>query len=366
MANGDGARLAVFSNAIATVPDPKLEGELPNFFDTHNEAVMAKEIDWEGRIGRRLRLRDLHVFFTAVQRGSMAKAAQTLGVSQPAVSKVIAELEHTLGVRLLDRGALGVEPTKYGRALLMRANAAFDELRQSVRDIEFLADPTVGEVRIGCQETFAAAVLPSAIHRFSQAYPRVVLHVEQLGSLAAESSALRDRTIDMGMFLLVKPHDEKLFADDLNVEVLFLEQMVIVAGRQSPWARRRKIDLGELGDQPWVVTESDTLSYQRLKDAFAARGLGMPRRILQTLSSHLRVNLAASGSHITTLPNSTLRVYGDRFAIKALPVDFPAQAWPAVVVTLKNRTLSPVVERFIEYIRDFTRPMRAENLVTRR
>src|ERR1700691_1447698 len=327
---------------------------------------MAKEIDWEGRIGRRLRLRDLHIFFTVVQRGSMAKAAQTLGVTQPAVSKVIAELEHTLGVRLLDRGARGVEPTKYGRALLTRSNAAFDELRQCVRDIEFLADPTVGEVRIGCQETFASAILPSVIHPFSRTYPRVVLHVEQLGSLGAESSALRERTIDIGMFLLVKPHDDKLFADDLNVEVLFLEQMVIIAGRQSRWARRRKIDLAELVDEPWVVTESDTLSYLRLAEAFAARGLGMPKRLLQTLSSHLRLNLAASGSHIATVPNSTLRVYGERFALKALPVDLSARPWPAVIVTLKNRPWSPVVERFIQYIRDFTRPMRAEGSALRR
>ena len=104
---------------------------------------MAKEIEWEARIGRRLRLRDLHVFFTAVQCGSMAKAGQKLGVTQPAVSRVVADLEQALGVRLLDRGARGVEPTMYGRALLTRGNAAFDELRQSVRDIEFLADPTV-------------------------------------------------------------------------------------------------------------------------------------------------------------------------------------------------------------------------------
>lgn len=327
---------------------------------------MAKEIDWESRIGRRLRLRDLHIFFTAVQRGSMAKAAQTLGVTQPAVSKVIADLEHTLGVRLLDRSAQGVEPTKYGRALLTRSNAAFDELRQSVRDIEFLADPTVGEVRIGCQETFAAAILPSVIHRFSRAYPRVVLHVEQLGSLAAESSALRERTIDIGMFLLVKPHDDKLFADDLNVEVLFLEKMVIVAGRQSRWGRRRKVDFVELVDEPWVLTESDTLSYARLVEAFALRGLGVPKRILQTLSSHLRVNLAASGSHITTLPNSTLRVYGDRFKLKALPINLLDQSWPAVIVTLKNRTLSPVVEHFIQHVRDFTRPMRSASPPPRR
>jgi DNA-binding transcriptional LysR family regulator len=327
---------------------------------------MAKDINWEGRIGRRLRLRDLHFFFTTVQRGSMAKAAQTLGVTQPAVSKVIAELEHTLGVRLLDRGARGVEPTMYGRVLLTRSNAAFDELRQSVRDIEFLADPTVGEVRIGCQETFAAAILPTVIHRFSQAYPRVVLHVEQLGSLAAESSALRERAIDMGIFLLVKPHDDMHFADDLNVEVLFHEQMVAVAGRRSRWARRNKIDLAELVDEPWVLTESDTMSYLRVAEAFAARGLGVPKRILMTLSTHLRVNLAASGSHITTLPNTTLRVYGERFLLKALPVEFPARSWPAVIVTLKNRTLSPVVERFIQNIRDFTRPINADKPTPRR
>jgi hypothetical protein len=92
------------------------------------------------------------------------------------------------------------------------------------------------------------------------------------------------------------------------------------------------------------------LSYLRLAEAFAARSLGMPKRIL----------LATSGSHIATLPNTTLQVSSDRFALKVLLVDFPARPWPAVIVTLKNRTLSPVVQRFIQHIRDFTRPMRAK------
>src|SRR5712672_3597837 len=96
-------------------------------------------IDWESQIGRRLRLRDLHVFSTVVRLGSMGKAAQALGVTQPAVSEVIADLEHALGVRLLDRAPQGVEPTQYGDALLKRSIAVFDELKQSVRDIEHLA-----------------------------------------------------------------------------------------------------------------------------------------------------------------------------------------------------------------------------------
>ena len=113
---------------------------------------MARKIDWESQIGRRLKLRDLHAFLTAVQRGSMSKAARQLGVSQPAVSDAIADLEQALGVRLLDRRPQGIEPTMYGDALLRRSAAVFDELKQCIRDIEFLGDPTAGELRIGCPE----------------------------------------------------------------------------------------------------------------------------------------------------------------------------------------------------------------------
>src|SRR4051812_32191167 len=109
---------------------------------------MPKATDWDDHIGRRLRLRDLRVFFAVMRSGSMAHAAAQLGVSQPAVSQVIADLEHTLGIRLFDRSRRGVEPTIYARALLVRGRAAFDELRQGIRDIEFLADPSSGELTI--------------------------------------------------------------------------------------------------------------------------------------------------------------------------------------------------------------------------
>src|SRR5215469_12661225 len=144
---------------------------------------MARKIDWERQIGRRLKLRDLHVFATVVQRGSMAKAAQQLGVSQPAVSEVIADLEHALGVRLVDRSAQGVAPTIYGDALLRRSVTVFDELKQSIRDIEFLSDPTVGEVRIACAESLWFTLFPEVVLRFSEQYPRV----EVLADLTAQS-----------------------------------------------------------------------------------------------------------------------------------------------------------------------------------
>src|SRR5215510_11009575 len=99
-------------------------------------------------IERRLKLHDLRVLMTAAHAGSMLKAARLLNTSQPAVSRSLAELEHALGVRLLDRSRQGVAPTVYGQALLECGAAVFDDLRQGVKKIESLANPTEGELSI--------------------------------------------------------------------------------------------------------------------------------------------------------------------------------------------------------------------------
>src|SRR5216684_7896347 len=125
-------------------------------------------MQWVDRVGRRLKLRDLHILLAVVQRGSMAKAAAALTISQPAVSKAIADMEHTLGLRLLDRSRNGIEPTAYGRALVRRGLAIFDELKQGVEELEFLADPTVGELRIGSTESMAGGVLSAVIDQLLQ------------------------------------------------------------------------------------------------------------------------------------------------------------------------------------------------------
>src|SRR5438876_9361177 len=124
-----------------------------------------------GRTTRRLKLRDLHILLVVVQRGSMVKAAAELAISQPAVSRAIADMEHSLGLRLLDRGRDGIEPTVYGHALVKRGVTIFDELKQGLEELEFLADPTIGQLRIGSSESVAAGMLPTVIDRFSRQYP---------------------------------------------------------------------------------------------------------------------------------------------------------------------------------------------------
>src|SRR5215831_11267713 len=162
---------------------------------------------WEDHIGRRLRLRDLYVLFTVIERGSMAKAAAQLGVSTPSISDVIAALEGALGVRLLDRTPKGVLPTPYGQALLARANAAFDELRQGIRDIEFISDPAAGEVRIGCSESLLA-FLGLVIERLSRQHPRMRFHVQQVYWPTVEFPELRKREIDLVLARLLSPPEQ--------------------------------------------------------------------------------------------------------------------------------------------------------------
>src|SRR5438067_752237 len=145
------------------------------------------------RIGRRLRLRDLNIFLVVAKERSMSKAAAQLAVSQPAISKAIAEMEFTLGVPLLDRGPRGVEPTLYGRALLKRSVAIFDELKQSVRDIESLGDPNSGEVRIGCTEPMAAGFVAAVIDRLSRQYQQLVFQLELCTTPAQQFHVLRER-----------------------------------------------------------------------------------------------------------------------------------------------------------------------------
>lgn len=311
------------------------------------------KIDWQSQLGRRLRLRDLHVFATAVRLASMAKAAKELGVSQPAVSAVIAGLEHAIGVQLLDRTRRGVEPTVYGSALLRRSIAAFDELRQGIKDIEYLSDPTVGELRIGCPESIAAGFLQPIIARFTASHPRVVLDVDTVNA-ASFSPQLRDRALDLVLTRGGWPLDSPDLGEDFILETLFNDNLVVAVGSGNPLARRRKLSWAELGDQPWILTD---WNYQLVVEAFDAHGLKPPPVHIRTLSVHLRAHLAATRKFVTTFPSSVLLLQGEYLRLKALPVELPSRSWPILAVTVRNRMPGPLVERFLEDARAVSRSL---------
>src|SRR5947209_10794996 len=126
-------------------------------------------------VERRVKLHDLRALMTVATAGSMGKGARLLNTSQPAISRSIADLEHAVGHRLLDRSRRGVELTKYGRALVDCGSAMFDDLRQGLRQLEYLADPTVGEIRVGGTEAVIAGLLATVYERLRRQYPRIAI-----------------------------------------------------------------------------------------------------------------------------------------------------------------------------------------------
>src|SRR5262245_37689084 len=305
-------------------------------------------MEWESRLGRRLRVRDLYVLSTVVKSGGIGKAARQLAMTEPAVSAAISNLEHMLGVRLLDRSPRGIEPTMYAQAMLKRSIAVFDELKQSVKDVESLADPATGELRIGSPESIIATVLPQFIERFSMKYPRVVVHVHELASPALKNPGLRDRRYDLVVARLGQPLQTDRATADLNVEYFFDDPLIIAAGLHSRWARRRTIDLAELINEPWILAHPDSWNYICVEEAFREAGLELPNVRLFGFSMHLVNHFVAKGPFLTAHPRSVARFC----ALKVLPVKLPVRPWRLAIATVKNRTVSPVVERFIECARD--------------
>jgi len=313
---------------------------------------MGVEMQLSDRIGLRIKLHDLHVLMAVVQAGSMSKAAALLNTTQPAISRSIAELERTIGVRLLDRNPQGVEPTEYGRALLDGGVAVFDGLRQAAKNIEFLADPAAGEVRVGCTPLLAAGFVSALVDRLSRRYPRIVFHVVT-GYVEPLHRELIERNVD----LLIVWRFGRVVDERLDFEVLVDDSCVVATGAQSPWARRRRIGLAELANESWVLPPPGSWIGSVAREAFRASGLDYPRATVVTDSPQVRISLLETGRFVTIFPASAMKFPAGRSEIKVLPVELPMARLANGIVTLKNRTPSPVAQLFIECAREVAKPL---------
>lgn len=302
------------------------------------------------RVTRRLKLRDLQILMEVVNAGSMGKAADRLHVSQPVISKAIASLERTLGARLLDRNVRGINLTDYGHAALKCGVAVFDDLRKGFEEIDFIADPTVGVVRVGCSEPAFAGVISAVIDLLSPRYPRILFELIRVDR-ASPYRELEARDVDF-VVDLVRPLSE----DHLDSEILYADSVIVAAGLQSRWTRRRTVDLAELVNEPWLLPAPGSYVHSIIADGFRACGLSTPAPVV-VASAYMRVALLANGRFVTAVPSGMLRLGGIRASIRALPITLPSQHREVAIVKLKGRSLSPVAQLFIEGAREVAKQL---------
>ena len=306
----------------------------------------------EDRIGQRIKLHGLRVLMTVVQAGSMRKAAALLSTTQPAVSRSIGELEHTIGVRLLDRTPQGVEPTAYGRALLDGGTAVFDDLRQAMKNIEFLADPSAGEVRVGCNAFLAASFASAVVDRLCRRYPRIMIYLTT-GYYEGLRHDLSERNVD----LLIARNIGPVVDERLDFEFLFDEPCIIAVGAHNPWARRRRITLADLLNERWVLSSPGGGMASIAREAFSASGLDLPRRTVTTDLPQVRMSSLATGRFLTIFPASVLRLPTQRLELRALPVELPRARVASGIFTLKSCTPGPVARLFIDTAHEVAQPL---------
>ena len=317
---------------------------------------MRSQIQWDDDwIRRRLRLRDLHYLVTVAQAGSMAQAAPLLAVSQPVISKAIADMERLLGVPLLDRSPHGVKPTVFGRALLSSCHAIFDELRQGVKDIDCLSDPSTGELSIGINEASTIGIAATVIQKIRVQRPRITVQLAMANTAAQQHQELRERRIEFSIGRIGTPYSD----DEFETEVLYHDQLFVAAGSQNHWTRKARVNLADLLDGPWLLPPRDSESGRLAAEAFRTSGLNVPRANVVTSSLQLHNHLLENGPFLSILPASILPPLTKNSSLRTVAVSLPIQAGPVGIIRLRSRRLSSAAQLFIEITRLLTGSIQA-------
>jgi DNA-binding transcriptional LysR family regulator len=168
--------------------------------------------------------------------------------------------------------------------------------------------------------------------------------------MSQEFWRVRERQVDLLLGAVAKLFVE----EDLKAEVLYEDRPFIVSGSNNRWANRRKVELEELLEEPWLLPGEGFF----LGEMFESRGLAVPKFGVTSYSVYQRILLLSTGRFIGILSSSVLRGAAEHFSLKVLPVDFAPHFWPVAIVMLKDRTISPVVQTFIDCIRDVAGPLR--------
>jgi DNA-binding transcriptional LysR family regulator len=290
----------------------------------------------------------LRQFLAVVEHSHFGRAAESLGISQQAMSKSVAQLEYTLRVKLLERGPYGVRPTAIGQMLADRGQLAMTELATAQAEIESWRGARIGEVRIGVGLGFVGRFMPTAIRRFREVYPDV--HV----TAVVESSAILYPMTLKGELDFVVSAPPNWFKTDpeLKQDMLFADGDVLIAGWDHPLAKKTSVTLADLARFPWLVSAQIGGEWQRFCRGFVAEGLEPPRQLVRTDSIALAKELMFTGDYLCLLSNDTIaRELAEKRLVR-IPAPWPSEPRTAYITYRRKAQFTPVVSRMMKMVRE--------------
>lgn len=298
------------------------------------------------RLPRQLKMRELRVLLTVIEHGSFRKAATALHITQPAVTKAIADLETMLGVKLFDRNAAGAEPTIYGQSFARHAGAIFGEMRSAAEELDIISSGAKGTLHIGAVPMPASGILPVAIKRMLVEHPSILVSVVE-GSEAVLAEGLRRRELDIVLSRLA------LFGggEDLRFEALFEDSLCVLAAKDHPLAKRRRLTWDELLTNSWVMPPEDSFFSHHIHRVLNKRGFEVPRVAVKSISIHIMYGMLVHAGMLTFATQSQFAFSPMKNVLVQLPIVLPPVTASIGAVSLRARQQNPLAEKLIAHVR---------------
>ncbi|MFT4179618.1 MAG: LysR family transcriptional regulator [Thermomonas sp.] len=298
----------------------------------------------------RLKTRHLLLLLHLYEQRSVLRAAEAANMSQPAASKLLAEMEQLLGVPLFERHARGVEPTWYGQVLIRRARAALSEIGRAHDEIAALRSGRIGKVAIGTVVNPATTLVPLAIAEVKREFPDILIKVEMDYSRPLVASLL-DGQLDIVIGRIMDPEG----AAELDFEPLADEPHSVIVRAGHPLTTRERLTHADLIEHGWIMPPEASVLRSRLHAAFLENGLPLPQDIVETASLPLIIHLLRHSDMLAALPEESVGPYLQTGQMQVLPIELGVRMEAFGIVRRRDQLLSPGAERMLQALRSTAR-----------
>lgn len=298
-----------------------------------------------GLFSQRIRLRHLHTFVAVAQQGTLGRAAETLNLSQPALSKTLNELEQLTGTRLFERGRLGAQLTLVGEQFLTHAVKVLDALNSAGQALNRKEGLNNDIVRIGALPTAALGILPTVIGQFHKQQKDITLQVATMNNTML-LAGLKSGEIDIGIGRMSDPD----LMSGLNYELLFLESLKLVVRPGHPLLQET-VTLSRVMEWPVVVSPKGTVPRQNAETLLQSQGCKMPAGCIETLAASLSRQLTVDFDYVWFVPSGAVKDDLRRGVLSALPIATQGAGEPIGILTRVDATLTPGTQTLLSAIR---------------
>ena len=290
-----------------------------------------------------LRFRHLVLIDTLARTQNMHATAQEMNISQPAVSKMLREIEHQLGFDVFQRLPRSMTLTDLGNHVARFAQIALNDTQQFVGQINHLRQGGHGFLKIGTIYAATAAAIPAAIVEVKKSWPLLTIEVLE-GTSANMLTMLEHKNLDLVVARFTLDRHRELF----DFQSLAPEPLCLVTGSHHPLAGASETPLSELGSWPWVVYPTGTPMRARLERAFVEAGMQTPENTVETVSLQTTLQLLQTAPVISMLAESMVEpeVQAGRLIRLALP--FPLVLADYGIITRRNEPPSWSMQAFID------------------